>query len=255
MAKVISATRERGEPAYRVVVRIIEARIMSGEWAVGHRLPSEAALADMFNVNRSTIREAIRALEQNGLVGRHDGGKLLYVTAPREADISRRVTAAIVLHEISFFELWESMRCFEPALAECAAKRIDDATLDALRINVEKTKAALENKQGLAELDIEFHQIIARASRNRALQLSREPMSRMFYPAFLRVFSRLNAGERLVFAHEKIFHALTRRDAAEARIWMDKHIVDFRRGYELANFDIDKPVGWPMPTDPAARQT
>jgi DNA-binding GntR family transcriptional regulator len=61
------------------------------------------------------------------------------------------------------------------------------------------------------------------------------------------VFSRLNAGERLVFAHEKILQALAARNPGEARSWMDKHIVDFRRGYELANFDIETPVGWLPP--------
>jgi GntR family transcriptional regulator, transcriptional repressor for pyruvate dehydrogenase complex len=236
----------RNEPAYRGVVRSIESKIMSGQWSVGDRLPAETAMAADFGVHRSTVREAIRVLEQNGLVRRHEGGKLLYVTAPREADISSKITAAIVLHEISFFELWESMRCFEPVLAECAAKRIDDETLDVLQANVEKTRAAFEDKQNLVQLDIEFHQIIARASRNRALQLSRQPISELFYPAFLNVFSRLNAGERLVFAHEKILLALRTRNAADARVWMDKHIVDFRRGYELANLDIDAPVGWSM---------
>jgi GntR family transcriptional repressor for pyruvate dehydrogenase complex len=236
----------RNEPAYRSVVRSIESKIMSGQWSVGDRLPAETAMAADFGVHRSTVREAIRVLEQNGLVRRHEGGKLLYVTAPREADISSKITAAIVLHEISFFELWESMRCFEPLLAECAARRIDDETLDVLQANVEKTRAAFEDKQNLVQLDIEFHQIIARASRNRALQLSRQPISELFYPAFLNVFSRLNAGERLVFAHEKILLALRTHNAADARVWMDKHIVDFRRGYELANLDIDAPVGWSM---------
>ena len=234
----------RSEPAYRTVVRSIQTKIMSGEWVVGDRVPAETTLATDFSVHRSTVREAIRVLEQNGLVRRHDGGKLLYVTAPREADISDKVTAAIVLHEITFFELWESMRYLEPALAVCAADRIDGDLLAALQANVDKTKAALEDKQSLVELDIEFHQIVARASRNRALQLSREPMSQLFYPAFLKVFSRLNAGERLVFAHEKILQALSRRDASEARSWMEKHIVDFRRGYELANLDIEAPVAW-----------
>jgi GntR family transcriptional regulator, transcriptional repressor for pyruvate dehydrogenase complex len=239
-----SDVQVRNEPAYRMVVRSIEARIMSAQWAVGDRVPAETTLAVDFGVHRSTIREAIRVLEQNGLVRRHDGGKLLYVTAPREDDISKKVTAAIVLHSISFFELWESMRCFEPVLAECAARRIDDDLLAVLRTNVSKTREAFADKKSLVQLDIEFHQIIARASRNRALQLSREPMSQLFYPAFLRVFSRLNAGERLVFAHEKILQALSSHDPVEARRWMDKHIVDFRRGYELANFDIEAPVGW-----------
>jgi hypothetical protein len=50
------------------------------------------------------------------------------------------------------------------------------------------------------KLDIEFHQTIAKASGNRALQLCRAPISQLFYPAFLQVFLGLNAGERLVFA-------------------------------------------------------
>jgi len=240
-----SVAPPRNEPVYKTVVRSIQTKIMSGEWAVGDRVPAETTLATDFGVHRSTVREAIRVLEQNGIVRRLDGGKLLYVTAPREADISDKVTAAIVLHEVTFFELWEGMRCLEPALASCAAGRIDDDLLAALDANVERTKAAFEDKQGLVELDIEFHQIIAQASRNRVLQLNRGPMSQLFYPAFLKVFSRLNAGERLVFAHEKILQALRARDAAEARSWMDKHIVDFRRGYELANLDIDAPVEYP----------
>lgn len=235
----------QNEPAYRSVVRRIEAKIMSGEWSVGDRIPAETTLAGDLGVHRSTVREAIRVLEQNGLVRRHDGGKLLYVTAPREADISSKITAAIVLQEISFFELWESMRCLEPVLVEGAAKRVTGDFLDALQENVTKTRAAFEDKQSLVQLDIEFHQLIASASGNRALQLCRQPISQLFYPAFLNVFSRLNAGERLVFAHEKILQALRNHDAAEAREWMDKHIVDFRRGYELASLDIQAPVGWP----------
>ena len=86
----------RNEPAYRIVVRRIEGKIMSGEWSVGDRVPAETTLAEDLGVHRSTIREAIRVLEQNGLVRRHDGGKLLYVTAPREADIFSKVTSAIV---------------------------------------------------------------------------------------------------------------------------------------------------------------
>lgn len=235
----------RNEPAYRVVVRRIEGKIMSGEWSVGDRVPAETTLAEDLGVHRSTIREAIRVLEQNGLVRRHDGGKLLYVTAPREADIFSKVTSAIVLQDVSFFELWESMRCLEPALAGRAAERITQQHLEALQINVEKTRTAFEDKQSLVELDIEFHQIIAKASGNRALQLCRAPISQLFYPAFLQVFSRLNAGERLVFAHEKILQALRDHNAVQAQGWMDKHIVDFRRGYELANLDIDAPVGLP----------
>ncbi|MGB5902490.1 MAG: FCD domain-containing protein [Xanthobacteraceae bacterium] len=239
----IPLDRIDNEPAYKSVVRRIESKIMSGEWSIGDRVPAEMTLAENLGVHRSTIREAIRVLEQNGLVRRQEGEKLLYVTAPRETDIFSKVTSAIVLREMSFFELWEGMLCLEPALAEKAAKRITDEQLTALEANVEKTRAAFEDKQSLVELDIEFHQIVADGAANRALQLCREPIGQLFYPAFLQVFSRLNAGERLVFAHEKILQALRAGDAAEARAWMDRHVVDFRRGYELANLDINAPIG------------
>ena len=247
----MSETIERLEPAYRGIVSQIEALIMSGEWRVGRRVPAETTLAAEFGVNRSTVREAIRALEQLGLVRRHDGGKLLYVTAPREADIASRMTAAMVLHEISFFELWEAMRHVEPALAGLATRRVDAATLDALEANLAETREAIGDQERLTTLDIAFHQIIAGAAKNRALLLSRNAISGLFYPAFLRVFSRLNAGERLLFAHTRIVEAMRAQDVAAAQGWMDKHIVDFRRGYELANLDIQEPVSWPAPINKA----
>jgi GntR family transcriptional repressor for pyruvate dehydrogenase complex len=235
----------RSEPAYRLVAKMIEAKILSGEWAVGTGLPSESSLADSLGVNRSTLRESIRVLEQTGLVRRRSGGKQLFVSAPRGADISARVTAAMVLREMTFLELWEAMNCLEPALCEAAATRIEPGEIAALEDNVRRTREAVAAKERLVELDIEFHNIIARASRNRALELCREPISQLFYPAFLQVFSRLNAGERLVFAHEQIIAALGSGDVAMARTWMGKHITDFRRGYELANLDIGDRVRWP----------
>ena len=237
---------EPGEvvPAYRSVARTIADRILRGEWPVGHSLPSATTLAEIIGVNRSTMREAIRVLEENGLLRRRPGGKKLYVSAPADADVASRVKAAMVLQEINFLELWEAMLCLEPAIVQATALRISDAELDQLEENVDRTRHALANSQDLARYDFEFHAIVANASRSRALLLCREPIGQLFYPAFLQLFSRLNSGERLVFAHERILEGLRNRDPAFAREWMTKHVVDFRRGYELANLDILGPVVW-----------
>lgn len=243
------------EPAYRSVSRMIENQILSGEIKIGEPLPSELALAARLGVHRSTVREAIRALEQNGLVARRVGGKRLHATLPGGAELSRRVSTAIILREITFFELWEMMLCLETAAAQAAAGRITDEQLGRIAINIKDTKQALADNLSLVELDVEFHALVAEAARNRALNLAREPISHLFFPAFYSVMSRLNAGERLVAAHEQIFDALRRRDEQTARNWMERHIVDFRRGYELANLDIDAPVErpnrQPAPTDRA----
>lgn len=233
------------EPAYRVLVRRIESLIMSGTLGVGQALLAETALAKQFGVNRSTVREAIRALEQNGLVRRRKGGKRLLVSAPDGSHITPRLAAAMVLQEVSFHELWDAMYCLEPAIASAAAEQVKPDAFAALEKNLERTSEGLTDWRRLVELDIEFHDLISKASNNRALQLCREPISQLFYPAFAKVMSRLNAGERLLVAHRRIVDALRANNGQEARDWMDKHIVDFRRGYELANLDIAKPVVWP----------
>jgi DNA-binding FadR family transcriptional regulator len=233
------------DPTYRSVARTIEAQIMSGALAVGQRLLSETGIAAHFGVNRSTVREAIRMLEQNGLVRRTNGGKHLFVSAPEQAQLASRAAAAIVLHEMRFEELWNAMHCLEPAIAATAAQQAPPDIVAALDANLSETRGCLSDWPRLVVLDIEFHDLVARASGNRALQLCREPISQLFYPAFAKVITSLNAGQRLLTAHSRIVEAIRSHDVAEARTWMEKHIVDFRRGYELAALDMMAPVVWP----------
>ena len=54
--------------------------------------------------------------------------------------------------------------------------------------------------------------------------------------------ARLNAGERLLLAHRKIYEAISVGDDREARVWMERHIGDFHRGCDLANLDFSAPI-------------
>ena len=153
-------------PAYRSAADSISQRILSGEWAIGSGLPSETALAQMLGVNRSTMREAIRVLEENGMLRRRRGGKQLFVSAPRDAEIAMRIKAAMVLQEMSFLELWEAMICIEPAVAAAAALRVTDSELALLEDNLDRMRLAAGNSEELARLDFEFHVIIADAARS-----------------------------------------------------------------------------------------
>jgi GntR family transcriptional regulator, transcriptional repressor for pyruvate dehydrogenase complex len=231
-------------PAYRSVARSISEKILNGTLPVGSQLPSESALAQTLGINRSTVREAIRALEESGMLRRRPGGKRLFVSAPRHSEVANRMKAAMVLQEMSFLELWEAMLCIEPAVTAAAAARITEVELNQLEENVDRTRHAVTHAKDFVALDFEFHTILSKASRNRTLQLCREPIGQVFYPAFLRLVLRLNVGERLVVAHRQVLDGLRARDVSHAREWMEKHIIDFRRGYELANLDISQPISW-----------
>jgi GntR family transcriptional regulator, transcriptional repressor for pyruvate dehydrogenase complex len=228
-----------GERTYELVARAIEKKILDGLIAHGDILPSETAFAAQLGVNRSTLREALRALEQNGLVHREPGRKKLRVSAPRTADLSRRFAMVMIHQQVSFHELYEAMCALEPASAAGAASRCDPGVLAELEDNLLRTRRALNDSASLTELDIEFHQLVAKAARNRAIDLARQALSGLFYPAFYAVMSRLNAAERLLVAHEHIVAAIRAGDIVTARSWMERHIEDFRRGYELANLDMN----------------
>lgn len=233
--------RIEAQPAYQLVALGIERRIMEGVYKVGQQLPSELDLAKQLGVNRSTVREAIRVLEQNGLVFRKSARRLV-ISVPREEDLASRVSQAMILHEITFLELWETMLPLEVRAAELAAGRATDEEIGRMAENLRQTAECLEHERKLVALDIEFHLLVAKASRNRALLLAREPIGLLFYPAFYQVMSRLNAKDRLLSAHQEVFNGIRNRDPKHAAQWMEKHIRDFRRGYELADLDMNQPV-------------
>jgi GntR family transcriptional repressor for pyruvate dehydrogenase complex len=231
--------------AYQVVSRELRRLIFSGELKAGDQLPTESELAEQFGVNRSTIREGIRQLENDGLV-RREGRKRLCVSVPDSGDLAPRTSRALVMNQVTFRELWETALVLEPACASLSAKNRRDDQLAAFESNLERTRYALDDVHRCTEIDTEFHTLIAESAHNTVLSLSREPVGLLLYPAF-EILSPLlpQAVGRMLAAHERIFGAISLRNSAEAEIWMRKHIVDFRRGWEMARLSLELPVDLP----------
>lgn len=236
-------------PAYRQLAEKMIEQILSGNLREGDQLPTEARLCEMFGVNRSTVREGIRVLEEANLV-RREHAKKMVVSRPSEAEVGKQLERALVLHEIGFDELWEAMFVLEPNMARLAAGKSgatpEPDVLARLEENLQKTERAMAAGESLVALDIEFHSIVATMSGNRALVLARDPLSRLFYPAFDAVMTRVPvAGQRLLDAHRAIAAAIRAGDEEGAQDWMRKHVQDFRRGYQNANLDLQSPIAAP----------
>jgi DNA-binding FadR family transcriptional regulator len=138
------------------------------------------------------------------------------------------------------------MHTLEPTMTRLASVKPDPQMLKRLDDNIAATRAAMQRGESLVELDIEFHSIIATMSGNRALSLAREPLGRLFFPSFKAVMSSVPAaGKRLVDAHQAIADSIRARDAGNAEAWMQKHIRDFKRGYQLAKLDVRAPIVGP----------
>lgn len=229
-------------PAYKRLCQAIEVEIMAGRLKPGDLLPTETALAEAFALNRSTVREGIRLLEQSGLAERI-AGRRLAVAHPSTKALGQRLSQALVLHDVTFRELWQTIAALEPAAAAYAAKARNESDLEAIRQNLKESEAARGDTRRLSALDVSFHELVAKAAHNRALLLAREAVGQLFYPAFAVVVTRLDtAAERLLTAHRAIAEAIERQDEDEARRWMVRHIDDFHRGYCMVGLDPDAPI-------------
>ncbi len=231
-------------PAYQLVEADIRGMILGGELSPGDFLPPETELAEQLEVTRPTVREAFRSLEGAGLIKRGPRRRMV-VTAPSPRIVHNAMHEAIVLHGVTYQELWEINMALEPTAAELAAEKISAETLAEIEANLERTKKHLSNPNKLAECDVEFHELVAKAADNHALLLARERLGELLFPAYATVIRNIGPGERLFEAHTKIFNALKKGNSKVARDWMAKHIRDFRRGCELAGLNLYEPVNSP----------
>lgn len=221
-------------PAYRQIANLIEQRIVERSLRTGDALPSESDLARQFGVNRSTVREAIRELEIQGLLGRARGEKRLRVTRPEHHQVSGGVSRALALHDVTFTELWEAMMAIEPAAAQYAAARRTADQLQALsRACAHFERDAADIEAAVAAV-VEFFTAVAVASGNQVFALSQAALNALLAPTLTRMLEQIpQARGRIRDAQANITSAIKLRKSEQARTWMEKHIHDFKRGHEL----------------------
>jgi len=236
----------RFEPGYRRVATAIAARILDRTLREGDPLPPESELAEQFEVNRSTIREALRELESADLVARRRGTKRMVVTRPGTEQIAGRVGQSLALHDVTVREVWQTLELIEPAIAAEAALHADEATLAGLRAAVDRYAADHATAQQAVAGVADFFRAVAAATGNRVVPMTQEPLLLLLVAALEVMIDRASpARARIGAAQRHILAAIDAHDAAAARDWMSKHVRDFRRGFEISGIDVDSPVPAP----------
>lgn len=204
---------------YQAVARTLIAGIRAGRYPVGARLPAERELAAEHRVSRPTVREAIIALEVQGLVEVRVGSGVYVRRSTRPADDA--------LSDIGAFELTEARLVFEGEAVALAASNMSDAELDEVDALVEAIERA--NADGTGEVpDRAFHRAIARGTGNAAIAKTIEDLwnLRSSSPACALMFERASAGgsKPVTAEHAAIAAALRSRDPVAARAAMRAHL-------------------------------
>lgn len=202
---------KKAEPYYEQIYQTIKKLIFEGAYKPGERL-YEAKIAKEFNVSRSPVREAVRAIEKEGLLVLNDKQQL-EVYKPSLEDVK---------------EIYQCRGGLESLAVKLATERATDQELMELEGVLTQTHQVIqirdENKEEIVKCNTRFHELILEMSGNKRLQRLLNELSALNY--FYRVLN-LDTEERKQIIYEEhlgIFKAMNERDLPKAMGLMYTHI-------------------------------
>jgi DNA-binding FadR family transcriptional regulator len=217
----MSAGSSDPQKLYQQIARAIAAAIADGRYPSGDKLPSERELADDFGVSRPTIRDAMIALEFQGLVEARQGSGVFVNAATAVAEDAAEI-------EVSALDLTEARRLFEGEACALSAAIVTEEQLAVLdRLATEMARDILPEE--VDRLEQEFHLSIARAAGNAAIASGVEDLwmlrqqSSPCVAALRR--ARADTSGDFVGEHRKIVAALRERNPKAARQAIHGHLT------------------------------
>lgn len=219
-----------GTTADRVAAVLVD-YIRRNRLSAGADLPSEIQTSNQLRVSRGVVREAYRSLSSAGVVEIANG------RSPRVGLISNRSLLRVMQHALwtdqaSAEQIFELRGPIEERAAELAARNRSASDVDALRRAVAAMRAAGPNADAYVAADIQFHELMGRASGNPLFALVasalREAMGASIRGSFVR---RRSAAEirRTVDTHDRIVDAVEARRPRKARQLMARHFEEARK--------------------------
>lgn len=210
---------------YRQIADQLRALIHGGEFPVGSRLPAERDLAQQLGVSRPSVREALIALEVEGLVAVRMGSGVV-VTAREPAAGSRPVDAPF-----GPFEIIRARQVVEGELAALAAQADAGDLADlvpALQAAVDQMRADIGAGRAPVQGDRQFHLRIAEAADNgpllRTVTGLYDERNTPLFEQLGQHYETLPTWQQALDEHQAVVDAIARRDAAAARAAMHRHL-------------------------------
>jgi GntR family transcriptional repressor for pyruvate dehydrogenase complex len=194
-------------------------RLIANELSPGDRLPTERELAEQLDVSRTTVREAMRDLEQRRMIARSPG-RGTTVLAPSE---SARELAALAAEHAERADVAELRLLVEPQIAGLAAARATDSDLILLEQTLAASHAGLTPSESLA-MDVRFHLELAAASRNPLLVSLCELTNSWVEDVRARSHATRAGRRSSVEWHRRIFDSVVDGDAEAATLAMVEHL-------------------------------
>lgn len=210
---------------YEQVVEQIKAMIIDGTLKKGDKLPSERDLAEQLAVSRTSVREAIRALQVIGLIDSRQG-EGNFIRESFENSLFEPMSMMFMLEQSKPEDILELRKIVEIETAALAAKKISEDEIRELGEIIEKLKENNSEDENIV-IDKAFHYKIAKASGNLMIINILNVISTLIDEFIKGARGRiLTDGENknvLMDSHENIYKSLREHNPKEAARYMRKH--------------------------------
>lgn len=228
----VAFVKTQTKRTFEEVVRQIREMIYSGDLKTGDRLPGERDLALELGIGRPALREALRALEANGLVvqrkGRNGGA---YIANGMIGAISENMSDLLRISSVTVDELFEVRLITQIGLVPLVCERATALDIEALRENVMEGERLYQSGQDRKRIDtnIEFHILFAKAAHNPVGEMVVRSLADSMRALTQRVGSIPTVN--LFDDRMALVNAIAARDEAAAVAAIERILVSTRKMY------------------------
>ena len=217
MDVALKPLKVNSDSAVDSVVSALRNEIIKGTFKPGDRLPSEAELVRELGVSRSTVREAMKVLQSCGVVDIRQGNGTFVAKAGDESSIQMQVLRYTLLQPTEN-ECWDFRALFEKIITKNAILYATPAVISELQENLDKMKRVRTNAEATALLDLQFHQILAKATPNSLIRNSYAVAMSFLEPSYIRNHAISNHVDITISVHTDTINAIKERNASDEMI-------------------------------------
>jgi GntR family transcriptional repressor for pyruvate dehydrogenase complex len=221
----------RHKRIYEEVVDMIVQRIRSGALAVGQRFPPERVLAEEMGVSRTSLREALRALESMGYIYSVPGGGN-YINSVSLEHVLPPLSAMVAQDKILAADMIEVRLHLEVHMAALAAKNATKQQLSQIYSAILNMQSELEEGGNGIRGDNQFHLEIARASQNKAFATIIELVGELLAESLKATLNLSGQPAKSIEDHLVIFEAIRDGSPERAAAAMEDHLKKAQHNLE-----------------------
>jgi len=210
---------------YEEIVAKIKDMLEKGRLKSGDQLPGERELSEVFQVSRSSVREALRTLETQGFLESRQGDGTYIASKPVESLVNP-LASVIFSEKDSQMELFEMRRLIEPQLAYLAAERATQEEIAMMEQSLVLQEEAVARGETGTDVDKSFHYIMAKATKNKVLLRLTDSMRDLLAESRDKYLQVEGRPDKSISRHRQVLDAIKARDGELAAQVMLEHVVD-----------------------------